>query len=265
MSDTPVPVVPVVAPVAPPAAPPAPTPGIPPAGSPPRMDGVPAPAVAPAAPAVEGVDDSDDSLATGNAALDAAIGAFVSVTGAKPADLIRAVSNAIDYQDANLIDRAFLREKFGANAPQAIALAEATIAETIRKQADNVAQAKATVHAAAGGEAQWNQAVSIFNSSASEPMRAAVKALMDQGNIAGGAELLISTVRNSGLVPNVGNQLNGGSAVTAQAGAMSAAQFQTEMASLRKEAGNRSFESGPLAEKYNSLLSRRRAGKQLGM
>lgn len=259
MSDPIVPVVPEPT-VEPSALPP----GIPNTSAPPRMPDV--QPVKPAEPtAVSEDSDADFDIDTGNSALDTAIAAFVSVTGAKPADLDRAVTKAIQYGNVDLIDRAFINEKFGKYSEQAFSLAEAAVKENLRTQQESIAQSKQTVYTAAGGEQQWNQAVSVFNTSANPTIKAAVKALMDQGNIAGGAELLLNSVKDSGLLPNVNPTLQGGGAVSGAAGALTAAQFQTELATLRTEAGNRSFETGPVATKYNSLIARRTAGKKLGI
>ena len=258
MSDPIVPVVPTPAPVVEPTALP---PGVPNTSAPPRMPDV-APTPAPAVP-VDTDSDDEFSIDTGNAALDATISTFVSITGAKPADLERAVSKAMEYGNTDLIDRAFIKEKFGKFADQALSLAEAAVKEDVRVQQENITKSKQTVYTAAGGEQQWNQAVSVFNTSATPTIKAAVKALMDQGNIAGGAELLLNSVKDSGLLPNVNPTLQGGGAVSGAAGALTASQFQAELATLRTEAGNRSFETGPVAAKYNSLIARRQAGKNL--
>ncbi|WP_257542574.1 hypothetical protein [Sphingobium sp. CFD-1] len=260
MSDPIVPVVPTPAPVVEPTALP---PGVPSTSAPPRLPDTP---ITPAAviPPVDS-DSEEFDIGTGNTALDTAITAFVSVTGAKPADLDRAVAKAMEYGNPDLIDRAFIKEKFGKFADQALSLAEAAVKEDVRVQQENITKNKQTVYTAAGGEQQWNQAVSVFNTSATPTIKAAVKALMDQGNIAGGAELLLNSVKDSGLLPNVNPTLQGGGAVSGAAGALTASQFQAELATLRTEAGNRSFETGPVATKYNSLIARRAAGKKLGI
>lgn len=239
--------------------------GVPPVQAPVRMDGVPSvQPVQPVQPVQEPdtkVEQSNLDVNTGNKALDVAISTFASVTGATQADFDRAVANAIEYDNPSLIDKAFIKERFGKHADQALALAEAAVAENVQY----TQRIKTEVHTLAGSEQQWNNAVSVFNSSATETIKQAVKALMDQGNIKGGAELLLQTVQGSGLLPNVNPSLNGGSAAGGVAGALTSAQFQQELSALRKEAGNRSFETGPLAQKYNQLITRRQAGKQLGI
>jgi len=266
MSDVIAPVVaPVVAPVITPVEPQAPQPivpnflnSVPPPKAPDKVEPQPVPApVADTSPIPSDV--------TGNTSLDIAISAFVSVTGATNSDMERATANAVAYGDPNLIDVAFLKEKFGKHGDQAVALARAAVSDSVKQSADASTAALSTVHTAAGGEAQWNQALSVFNSSASATMKEAVKALMNNGNISGGAELLMQAVNGSGLVPNAQPLLSGGNNLNLTGGALTANQFKEGMDTLRKEAGNKSFESGPLANKYNQLIAQRRAGKNLNI
>lgn len=82
--------------------------------------------VAPVAqPEAEGLSAAVES--TGNAVLDVAVNAFVSMTGCTEGDISRALDKAAQYQDENLIDVAFLKERFGKNSEQAIALAKAVL------------------------------------------------------------------------------------------------------------------------------------------
>lgn len=252
-------------------------PGVPPAGNPPV---VPTPPVAPVVPVVpkppvpptppapanpapkeEAVPDNTPAAPsnTGNTALDAAIDVMVRATGATQADLDRATDKAFQYGDPNLVDEHFLREKFGAYAEQAIALAKAAVDQA----KSNVAALKQTVHDVAGGEANWNNAVALFNQNAPDHMKSAVKHLIDTGKVSEGAKLLMDSVVQAGLLPSQSNEFNGSTVTTAH-GALSAEQFKAELATLRKEAGNRSFESGPFADKYNQLIQRRAQGRRLG-
>ncbi len=258
------------------------TPTVPSAGNPPRMDGVPDPVVPAIAPEVKVApvvpqelekpvvkDDtapaSIEEFGTGNVGLDAALQAFVTSTGATSADLSKAVSLALQHGNADLIDQAFIKQKFGIHAEQAMTLAKAAVAEDITQTENARKAAISVVHNAAGGEAQWNQAVSVFNSSASKETKAAVVALMDSGNMEDGAALVMQTVRGSGLVPTPNELLHGGNGVTTAGNALSKAAFKTEMEALTKLAGNSSLESGKFAPQYEALLTRRRAGLQLNL
>lgn len=252
-------------------------PGVPPAGNPPV---VPPTVTVPVVPVVNPVTPvttpttvpveapketavSNDLPAsyTGNATLDVAINAFAQTTGASTDDLQRAVSNALQYGDESLIDVAFITEKFGKHAPQALALAKAAVADINQQHA----QAKQAVYATAGGEQNWNQAVSVFNTSAPEHVKVAVQTLVNSGRIQEGAQLLLDVVKGSGLLPQVNPTLTGGASTAPAGGALDAASFRKEMEALKKEAGNRSLESGVFGQRYQVLIQRRAAGRQIGL
>jgi hypothetical protein len=258
-------------------------PAIPNAANPPRMDGVPAPVVEPIVeptvpvvptpvpedkPAVvkdESAPAVLEDFSTGNVGLDAALQAFVTSTGATSADLNKAVALAIEHSNPDLIDQAFLKQKFGVHADQALTLAKAAVAED-KTQTERIQRESIDiVHTAAGGEAQWKQAVSVFNTSANKETKAAVIALMDSGNMQDGAALVIQTVQASGLVPAANPLLHGGNGVTTAGNALTKTAFKAEMEALTKLAGNSSLESGKFAPQYEALLTRRRAGLQLNL
>lgn len=254
------PVVPVV-PVQPVVAPVVPTPptGVPDFNAP--VDKPRAPVKADAAePTVPDAVSNVEFEQTGNQQLDIAIDSFVRLTGATQQDIERATKSAIGYGDPTLVDEAFLKERFGKNADVAIKLAKEAVL-------DSVAQSEAaitTVHTAAGGKAQWDSAVSVFNEKATPTMRSAVKLMMNSGDVKGGTELLLSYVKDSGLLPDVNPLLNTGGANLGVSTGLSAGDFKTKMADLSKRAGNRSLENGPFAAEYNQLLAGRQAGRKLG-
>lgn len=253
-------------------------PGVPPAGNPvvmpPNVQApvvtppvvVPAPAapvtlVTPTAPAEStNLSANPDEFKTGNPALDASIGVLISVTGATSTDLQRIVGKALEYGDANLVDTAFVTEKFGKHADQMIALAKAAVEEQGNSQARAVAQ----VHALAGSKDNWDNAVSIFNQNAPEHLKSAARMLLDAGQLEQGAKLIMDMVQNAGFVPVANGLLQGGVAPST-GGALNAKQFQEGIAALKKEAGNRSLESGPYAQKLQTLHQRRNLGRQQGL
>jgi hypothetical protein len=182
----------------------------------------------------------------------------------------RATGNAFEYNDVNLIDKTFLAERFGEYYKDAYALAKAAVEDSINvSKRAKAAEAKAAekaikaAHKAAGGEQNWKQAVSVFNSTANDKLKAAVKTLLDNNSVEAGVDLIISTVNKSGKVPLIKPSLQGGSGI-GNAEALTAEQFRTELAALRKEAGPNSLEIGHYGQKYNQLLGRRAAGKKLG-
>lgn len=195
---------------------------------------------------------------TGNPAIDAGIAMLKQITKLNDSDMVRAIGKAVEYNDPNLIDSAFIKERFGEHAQYAELLAKAYLD-------DQIGQAQRAVTAAydlVGGKQNWETASQLFNAKASEHVRAAARALANSGDVAGAAKLVVETVQGLGLISKEAGILKGGSALD---GALSAADFSKEYQALRKEAGNRSLESPKFAARYQNLLSRRAAGKAKGI
>lgn len=195
---------------------------------------------------------------TGNPAIDAGIAMLKQVSKLNDADMVRAIGKAVEYNDPNLIDSAFIKERFGEHAQYAELLAKAYLD-------DQVGQAQRAVTAAydlVGGKENWETASQLFNAKAPEHVRNAARALANSGDVTGAAKLVVETVQGLGLISKEAGILKGGSALD---GALSAADFSKEYQALRKEAGNRSLESPKFAQRYQNLLSRRQAGKAKGI
>lgn len=195
---------------------------------------------------------------TGNPAIDAGIAMLKQVTKLNDSDMVRAIGKAVEYNDPNLIDSAFIKERFGEHAQYAELLAKAYLD-------DQIGQAQRAVTAAydlVGGKQNWETASQLFNAKAPEHVRAAARALANSGDVTGAAKLVVETVQGLGLIAKEAGILKGGTALD---GALSAADFSKEYQALRKEAGNRSLESPKFAQRYQNLLSRRKAGKAKGI
>lgn len=195
---------------------------------------------------------------TGNPAIDAGIAMLKQVTKLNDADMVRAIGKAVEYNDPNLIDSAFIKERFGEHAAYAELLAKAYLD-------DQVGQAQRAVTAAydlVGGKQNWDTASQLFNAKASEHVRAAARALANSGDVAGAAKLVVETVQGLGLISKEAGILKGGAALD---GALSAADFKEAYAALRKEVGNRSMESPQFKPRYEALLARRAAGRAKGL
>lgn len=195
---------------------------------------------------------------TGNPAIDAGIAMLKQVSKLNDSDMVRAIGKAVEYNDPNLIDSAFIKERFGEHAQYAELLAKAYLD-------DQIGQAQRAVTAAydlVGGKENWETASQLFNAKASEHVRAAARALANSGDVAGAAKLVVETVQGLGLIAKEAGILKGGAALD---GALSAEDFSKEYQALRKEAGNRSLESPKFAQRYQNLLSRRQAGKAKGI
>lgn len=195
---------------------------------------------------------------TGNPAIDAGIAMLKQVTKLNDSDMVRAIGKAVEYNDPNLIDSTFIKERFGEHAQYAELLAKAYLD-------DQIGQAQRAVTAAydlVGGKQNWETASQLFNAKASEHVRAAARALANSGDVAGAAKLVVETVQGLGLISKEAGILKGGSALD---GALSASDFKEAYTALRKEVGNRSMESPQFKPRYEALLARRAAGRAKGL
>lgn len=195
---------------------------------------------------------------TGNPAIDAGIAMLKQVSKLNDSDMVRAIGKAVEYGDANLIDKAFIQERFGEHAAYAEMLAKAYLE-------DQVGQAQKAVNSAyemAGGKEQWDAATQVFNAKAPEHIRKAARALADSGDITGAAKFVIETCQSLGVMAQVNPKLQGQSGSPA---ALTAEAFSQEYSKLRKEVGNRSMESQAFNGRYQELLARRAAGKRAGI
>lgn len=195
---------------------------------------------------------------TGNPSIDAGIQMLQKVSGLKDSDMVRAIGKAVEYGDPNLIDTAFINERFGEHAGYAEMLAKAYLDDQVGAAKRAVDEAYSLV----GGKENWDGIAKLFAAKAPDNIRMAVKALADSGSIKEAVQLAVETTQNMGLIPKINPQMRGGSGGD---GALSSAEFAKEYQALRKEAGNRSLESSQFSGRYQSLLNRRAAGKAKGI
>lgn len=205
----------------------------------------------------EAKEETKDLPPTGNPAIDAGIAMLKKATGLSDADMLRAVGKAAEYGDENLIDTAYIKERFGEHADYAEMLAKAYLQ-------DQVGQAQRAVQTAydmVGGKDNWNSMTTVFNAKAPEHIRQAARALADSGNIEGAAKLIVESAQSMGIIPKVSPKLQGGGAIN---DALDAKGFKDAYAALRKEAGNQSLESAKFKPRLDALMARRAAGKAKG-
>lgn len=255
-------------------------PQIPSAGKGPNNQGVPVeqvaetpagpaePAETSAAPTLEalkdlvGSDKSDtldtESLETGNPVIDGGVALLQKVAGLNSSDVQRALGKAMEFKNPALIDSEFLKERFGEHAEYAEQLCKAFFQES-QNQTNAMVQ---SVYDAAGGPEQWAVIKESFKAQAPEHQQAAARALIDSGKVKEGVSLILDYCRSQGLVVVQGSQVKGQAGLAGAA--LSHSEFNAEYTKLRKEAGNRSMESGPFAARYQSLLQRRQAGRAIG-
>ncbi|WPJ51550.1 hypothetical protein RCIP0035_00047 [Klebsiella phage RCIP0035] len=194
---------------------------------------------------------------TGNPTIDAGVAMLQKVSGLTDSDMVRALGKALEYQDPNLIDTAFIKERFGEHAAYAELLAKAYLEDQVGQAAKAVQEAYDIV----GGKGNWEVAAQLFNSKAPEPLRNAARVLANSGELKQAAELVASFCRDMGLIKTQNPMVRG----VASNNALSAAEFRAEYTKLRQEAGNRSLASPQFSQRYNDLLARREAGKRVGL
>ena len=194
---------------------------------------------------------------TGNPTIDAGVAMLQKVSGLTDSDMVRALGKALEYQDPNLIDTAFIKERFGEHAAYAELLAKAYLEDQVGQATKAVQEAYDIV----GGKENWEVAAQLFNSKAPEPLRNAARVLANSGELKQAAELVASFCRDMGLIKTQNPMVRG----VASNNALSAADFRAEYTKLRQEAGNRSLASPQFSQRYNDLLARREAGKRVGL
>lgn len=194
---------------------------------------------------------------TGNPTIDAGVAMLKQVSGLTDSDMVRALGKALEYQDPNLIDTAFIKERFGEHAAYAELLAKAYLEDQVGQATKAVQEAYDIV----GGKENWEVAAQLFNSKAPEPLRNAARVLANAGELKQAAELVAGFCRDMGLIKTQNPMVRG----VASNNALSAADFRAEYTKLRQEAGNRSLASPQFSQRYNDLLARREAGKRVGL
>ncbi len=232
-----------------------------PAVQPAPIEGQPAsvtvpPTVTPSEPPVAQPADKDYK---GNTVLETSINVFAATTGVTHERFEAAIQNALQYGDENLIDYTSLTNGLTPDQiNQAKALAQATYKE-VQTQIQSETQA---AYQLAGGEAQWKEASQVFNTKAPDHVKAAVRSLLEAGNIRSAAQLVLDTTRSLGMVNTGGSPIQGGNG-TAQQG-LSLSEFNAQVRDLERSAGNRSFEQGEYKTKLDNLLALRNLGRSQG-
>lgn len=175
----------------------------------------------------------------------------------KDMDLDRVIGRALAYSDVSLIDYAYIQEKGGANAAQLAEIAKG-IVQQVAAKADAIEK---EVHALAGGEAQWNASVAVFNQAAPQELRTVVTQMLNSTNdkhIKAGAAIVAQFGRKTGHLPQQGTPFLNNAAADITGGGLSKVQFQAELAKLKPE-------SQGYLEARQDLFARRSLGKSAGL
>lgn len=182
--------------------------------------------------------------------------ATVMQTVGKGVDMDRAIGKAIEDGRTDLIDVAYLREVGGANAQDLITIATGLVNAVAAKSAS----VSNEVHTLAGGQANWDAGVAVFNQAAPSELRLVVAQMLDSGKeqlIKAGAKMVVEFSKNSGKLPSIHPLLQSGASAPAAAQALDKASFQAELQKLDPQ-------SRDFIEQRAQLFARRQLGRQLG-
>lgn len=196
------------------------------------------------------------SIDTGSKALDIAVRSFVTSTNATQADIERATAKAIEYGDAGLIDKAFIAERFGDRAAEAVSIAEAVV-EQAATQREALVQ---SVYATAGGKEGWDKSLALYKEHAPAGLQKALQLMFDSGDsstVNEAAKLVVEFANNSGLVVKGAGSRQVAGAGSQESQGLTAQQFQQAMGKLNQS-------SRTYRDDYARLIELRRIGKQLG-
>lgn len=177
--------------------------------------------------------------------------------GGKDLDLDRVLGNALAKGDASLVDVAYLAEKGGPQAQQLASIAKG-IVNAVNAKSESITT---EVHALVGGEANWNQASSVFNSAAPQELKVVVATMLDstdEKQIKAAAKIVAEFSKTSGHLPQAGAALLNSESAGVLGQGLSKAQFQAELGKLTKDTPT--YES-----EREALFVRRSLGKRGGL
>lgn len=187
---------------------------------------------------------------------DPVVASLSGILSGSGVDVSKALAKAIEYNDASLIDKAYIASVGGANAAHLTQLAEQLLAHTGRESE----AAEQSCYTLAGGRANFHSAVAVWNQTAPAHLKTIVESLMDSGvrtQSDAGAKMIIEFAKaNGGVIQPAGLVHPGASRPGAEA-ALSKDQFQAEMQKLDRNAPG-------YEQKRGELYGRRSMGKQLG-
>ncbi|QDH83878.1 hypothetical protein Axy09_034 [Achromobacter phage vB_AxyP_19-32_Axy09] len=234
-------------------------------GAIPPVPAQPAQPAQPAAPAVAPTYANFDTTTIEDPGLRAAADLFKSVGAAKGLDIDRAIGRAIDSGNVADIDLVYLAQTGGQDAQNLIQMAQSLVTQAGAYQERTVSN----LHAAAGGKANFDAAVAVFNQSAPPATKHAVKALLDSGNptnIQNAGQMLIDFARQSGALvqPGQGFQNPAAAQPSQQVVGTTPGQFKEALAELNQKYANRRDSEAYLTAR-NELYRARQIGYDAGL
>lgn len=203
--------------------------------------------------------DGDVFEKTGDPLIDEGIALLIKTDNLTHDDVIRAIGTACERQDPTLIDKAFVKERFGDKYDYVMAFAT----KYVQNGVDSIAKSNAAIYELAGGEDNWSTVRDIFLRNAPDDLKKAAKALADTADEITAAKLMLNYANSTGLVQTKNTTFKG--SPNASTAPLSAAEFKAEVFKLQQDAGNHSLGSPKYQALMDDLTNRRRAGIRLNI
>lgn len=201
-----------------------------------------------------------DAVKDGGTYIETSIQHLTSELGVNEDVFDAVIDNALKHGDLSLINPHALGKQLTPEQAQRVQqLATAAVQEVQQ----GVERAKTEVYGIAGGEANWNTAVTAFNANAPEDAQGYASYLADQGKLKQAAEYVLKYNQQGGYTNHQGQAPLQGGVGSVQSG-LSKSEYVAELSKIELEAGNRSLGSPEFSGRIADLDARRNLGRQQG-
>lgn len=173
-------------------------------------------------------------------------------------DLNRAIGKAIEYGDPGLVDAAYLKDIGGDKAAALLNVAQQIVMAVDAKSKATIQQ----VYTDAGGQAQWEAAVALFNKNAPKHIKEVAQELLNSSQfskIQTGAKFVTEYAKQQGGLSSTPDFLTPSGYQGDSSQALDKSSFQQELRKLAPEHQNPNY-----VQERNELFRRRQLGKNLG-
>lgn len=173
-------------------------------------------------------------------------------------DLNRAIGKAIEYGDPELVDAAYLKDIGGEKANALVNVAKQIVTAVDAKSKATIQQ----VYTDAGGQAQWEAAVALFNKNAPKHIKEVAQELLNSSQfskIQTGAKFVTEYAKSQGGLSTTPDFLTPSGYQGDSSQALDKVTFQQELRKLAPEHQNPNY-----VQERNELFRRRQLGKNLG-
>lgn len=197
----------------------------------------------------------------GESYLETTVNHFSAEIGTAPEAIMDSIADALKHGDAGLINIANLGSLDAAQAQRATQLAQMVFQHT-QQEITNIQN---TVHAVAGGAAEWDAAIQAFNSVADDTAKGFVAYLADGRNDGKtAAEYVMKYVKDAGLTTQVTKApVQGGTGAPVATG-LSVQEYKNGIHEIEMLRAARTITQSEYDVRMNDLDARRAVGRQQG-